>query len=79
MQYTVCTGLHKLEKYKYGVNGCKIEFGKIYTHVIAICANCKGSYQATSGKYPARQKVEKEAKKKKGGKVKEKINEIATK
>ena len=78
-QCTLCAGPHKLEDHKCGVNGCKVGFGKICTHVTAVCANCKGSHQATSGKCPARQKAEKDARKKKGGKAEEKINEIAAK
>lgn len=44
-----------------------------------MCANCRGSHQATSSKCPARQKAEKEARKKKGGKAEEKIDDIAAK
>ena len=53
--------------------------GKICTHVTAVYVNCKGSYQATSGKCQARQKTEKDAKKKKDSKAEEKINEIVAK
>ncbi len=54
-------------------------FRKICTPVTAVFANCKGSHQAIFGKCRARQKTEKEARKKKGGKSKKKINEIAAK
>ena len=79
VQCTLCAGPHKLDEHKCGVNGCKVGFGKICTHVTAVCGNCGGSHQATSSKCPARQKAEKEARKKKGGKAEEKISEIATK
>ena len=54
-------------------------FGKIYTYVTAVYVNCKDSHQATSGKCPTREKAEKDARKKKGGKAIEKIKEIAAK
>lgn len=65
VQCTLCAGPHKLEEHKCGVNGCEAGFGKICTHVTAVCANCKGSHQSTSGKCPARQQAEKKARKKK--------------
>lgn len=56
-----------------------MEFGKICTYITVVYANCKNSYQVTLGKYLTKQKAEKEVKKKKGSKVKKKINEITTK
>ena len=73
---TICAGPHKLEEHKCGVKGCETGFGKICSHVTAVCANCKGAHQATSGKCPARQRVEKEARRKKSDKGKENINDI---
>ncbi len=73
---TICAGPHKLEEHKCGVKGCETGFGKICSHVTAVCANCKGAHQATSGKCPARQRAEKEARRKKSDKGKENINDI---
>ena len=78
-QFTLCAGPHKLKDHKCGINGCKMWFGKICIHVTAVCTNCKGSHQAISGKCPARQKAEKDARKKKGSKAEKKINEIVAK
>ncbi len=58
------------------MKGCKTGFGKICSHVTAVCANCKGAHQATSGKCPVRQRAEKEARRKKSDKGKENINDI---
>ena len=44
VQCTLCVGSHKLEEHKYRVNRCKVGFGKIYTHVIAVCENCGSNY-----------------------------------
>ncbi len=68
-----------MEELKYEVKGCEVGFRKICTYVTALCANCKGSHKATSGKCPSRQKAEKEARKKKDDKADGKINEIAAK
>ena len=56
-----------------------MEFEKICINVTTVCTNCKGSYKATSGKYPTREKAEEDPRKKKGGKGAEKLNKIATK
>lgn len=53
-QCTLCAGSHKLKDHRCRVNGCEVGFGKIYTHVMAVCANCKGSHQVTSGKCSTR-------------------------
>lgn len=42
-QCTLCMGSYKLEEYKCEINGCKVEFRKICTHIMAMCANCKSS------------------------------------
>lgn len=78
-QYTLCTEPHKLEEQKCGVNGCKVGFGKICTYITAMYTNCWGSHQAISSKCPVRQEAEKDARKKEGNKVKERLNEITVK
>ena len=73
-QCTLCAGPHKLDEHKCGVSGCQIGLGKICSHVTAACANCQGNHQATSVKCPVRHKAEKEARKRKDGKKKEKVD-----
>lgn len=77
-QCTLCAGAHKVEEHKCGVNGCEVGFGKICSHVTALCANCKSRHQARSGKFPARQRAEKETRRKKSGKVGDTMNAIST-
>lgn len=69
-------GTSQVGRTQSGVEGCESGFRKIYLHVTAVCANCKGGHQATSGKCPAKQRAKKEAKKKKRDKNKGKLNDI---
>lgn len=74
-QCTLCAGPHRLEEHKCDVSGCKVGIGKSCTHVTVRCANCEGNYQATSTRCIARQKAEKEARKRKIEKDNEKAVE----
>ena len=74
-QCTLCAGPHQLEEHKSDVSCCKVRMGKSCTHVTVCCANCESNYQATSTRCMARQKAEKDARKRKMEKGNEKFVE----
>lgn len=75
-KYEKRPGPHKLEEHKCGVKSYETGFGKIYLYVIAVCANYKGAHQAILDKCTAKQRVEKEVRRKKIYKSNKNINDI---
>lgn len=53
-QYTICVGPYSIEEHRCGVNGCEVGFGKIFSHVTALCINYRGGHQITSAKCSTR-------------------------
>ena len=78
IQCVICAGAHKAENHRCGVIGCTVKMGKICTHVTPKCANCGGNHQTTAFKYPAKQKAQAEAWRKKAKKSQAKDKQPAT-
>lgn len=61
VQYAIFAGAHKVKSHKCDVTGCMAKIGNICTHIIPKCANCRGNYQATAFKCPAKLRAQTEA------------------